>query len=151
MIVVLAFFTSTFVLLVSLLRWNEVDPEGERAFECGIGPSWKRKFSFSYQFFVVAILFLIFDIEISLVVSICLEKWGPINVGVLLVVVLLLLFGAFYEWKDGKISWSKWMNKWILQVQWKQPWIEQELLTPERLSIFILGFSFSMKLIKSLL
>ena len=66
---------------------------------------------------MVAILFLIFDIEISLVVSICLEKWGPMNVGILLVVVLLLLFGAFYEWKDGKIAWSKWMNKWILQVQ----------------------------------
>ncbi len=87
----------------------------ESPFECGLNFNLSINSPFSFQFFVIAVLFLIFDVEISLVVPFSLEAKTLLNSNHIGLVLLVLLIGVFYEWKGGKISWSKWMRNSPLQ------------------------------------
>ncbi len=77
-------------------------------YECGIEPTGDARQSFSIKFYLVAMLFILFDIE-----AIFLFPWAVVfrQLGVLaffsmLVFVLLILTGFFYVWKKGALDWS---------------------------------------------
>nr|UPL65331.1 NADH dehydrogenase subunit 3 [Pachyphlegyas modiglianii] len=79
-------------------------------FECGFDPITSARIPFSLQFFLIAILFLIFDIEIVIILPmICTMKmsnsiyWSTTS----MFMILLLLIGLYYEWKNGMLEWSK--------------------------------------------
>jgi NADH:ubiquinone oxidoreductase subunit 3 (subunit A) len=90
----------------------------ERRFECGLRQREKGKPSFSYQFFIIAVLFLIFDVEITVIAPICLENWEFINVFTLSMIILVLLISTLYEWLDRKLEWSKWMKLILCKSLW---------------------------------
>jgi len=76
-------------------------------FECGFIPSINSRNSFSLRFFLIVILFLIFDMEIILFVPVRLIK---IHISVrymyrlVLFMVLILVIGLFYEWSQGALN-----------------------------------------------
>jgi NADH:ubiquinone oxidoreductase subunit 3 (subunit A) len=74
------------------------------AFECGFTNLSRQHLPFSSQFFIVAILFLIFDIEISLIFPFPLEAKATKSTVVIITFLLILLVGLIYEWKKGGLE-----------------------------------------------
>jgi len=106
------------VLFVAVLfTQKKIITEKEKwsQFECGFNTINPPHIPFSFQFFLVAILFLIFDVEIALVLSFPMEPNTTKNTMVVFLFILTLTLGLFYEWQKGKINWSKWMGRFSLQ------------------------------------
>lgn len=90
-----------------LEKWNQ--------FECGFNVITPTHVPFSFQFFLIALLFLIFDVEIALVLSFPIEPTTIKNISTIFLFILILALGLIYEWQKGKINWSKWMGRISLQ------------------------------------
>nr|YP_004934956.1 NADH dehydrogenase subunit 3 [Peronia peronii]AEQ93875.1 NADH dehydrogenase subunit 3 [Peronia peronii] len=78
------------------------------SFECGFDPLSASRTPFSTRFFILVVLFLIFDVEIALLFPI-LTMLGVCNssqLGVMLFCFLIILLaGLFHEWNEGAIDW----------------------------------------------
>lgn len=85
------------------------DREKRSPFECGFDPVGSARLPFSLRFFLLAVIFLIFDVEIVLllpaVTSIIrdLSLFTFINIFLFL---LILLGGLFHEWNEGSLDWA---------------------------------------------
>nr|YP_009684888.1 NADH dehydrogenase subunit 3 [Daphnia similis]AYE40153.1 NADH dehydrogenase subunit 3 [Daphnia similis] len=99
------------ILSLSLILGKKVKLNREKSspFECGFDSNSNFRLPFSLRFFLITIIFLIFDVEIvmlipsvySLTKSI-LIYWG----GVFLLFIMILLLGLFHEWKQGALNWA---------------------------------------------
>jgi len=78
-------------ILLILLSHSRAVKEKARTFECGFDPSGRARIPFCMKFFLVAVIFLIFDVEICLILPIHI---GPLCLSSFLV---LLLLGTVYE------------------------------------------------------
>nr|DAZ91335.1 TPA_asm: ND3 [Echinogammarus veneris] len=77
-------------------------------FECGFDPNKKARSPFSIRFFLVAILFLIFDVEIVLLLPLVLLiiYSQPVYLLILsFLMVLILVLGLIHEWNQGALTW----------------------------------------------
>lgn len=77
-------------------------------FECGFNTINPSHIPFSIQFFLVALLFLIFDVEIALILSYPIEPFSIKGILLIFIFITLLTFGLIYEWQKRKIDWSEW-------------------------------------------
>jgi len=77
-------------------KWNQ--------FECGFNRINPSHIPFSFQFFLISILFLIFDIEITIVLAFPLEYKNIISISLISTFLVVLNIGLIYEWKKGKIE-----------------------------------------------
>nr|YP_009350092.1 NADH dehydrogenase subunit 3 [Homoiodoris japonica]AKK32254.1 NADH dehydrogenase subunit 3 [Homoiodoris japonica] len=78
------------------------------AFECGFDPLSKMRSPFSTRFFLLVVLFLIFDVEIALlfpVLSVFSSSLNFFTISGLLLFLVVLLFGVFHEWNEGALDW----------------------------------------------
>nr|AFU50211.1 NADH dehydrogenase subunit 3 [Imatidium capense] len=107
--------TLLIVLMLILVLMNFIsmktfsDKEKNSPFECGFDPLSKPRLPFSIQFFLIAIIFLIFDIEIALILPIIkiLNFKNLINLSVLMnFFIIILIGGLFHEWNQGALKWS---------------------------------------------
>nr|YP_010049491.1 NADH dehydrogenase subunit 3 [Yuukianura szeptyckii]QPL15826.1 NADH dehydrogenase subunit 3 [Yuukianura szeptyckii] len=77
-------------------------------FECGFDPKINIRSPFSLKFYLISIIFLIFDIEIALILPIpvisSLFTYQNINL-LTLTFMLILFFGLVAEWKEGALKW----------------------------------------------
>nr|ACR50339.1 NADH dehydrogenase subunit 3 [Lachnolaimus maximus] len=105
------------VLLSALLAvvsfWlPQMTPDQDKLspYECGFDPLGSARLPFSLRFFLIAILFLLFDLEIALLLPL---PWGdqltsPLTTFVWASTVLLLLtLGLIYEWLQGGLEWAE--------------------------------------------
>nr|YP_011021917.1 NADH dehydrogenase subunit 3 [Argas vulgaris]WQM44084.1 NADH dehydrogenase subunit 3 [Argas vulgaris] len=78
-------------------------------FECGFDPFSASRLPFSLRFFMITIIFLIFDIEIIILLPLPITSSIPNwNYPVIYIsIILIILFGLLYEWKKGMIEWLK--------------------------------------------
>nr|YP_003934399.1 NADH dehydrogenase subunit 3 [Eualetes tulipa]ADI79408.1 NADH dehydrogenase subunit 3 [Eualetes tulipa] len=86
------------------------DREKKSPFECGFDPVKTARIPFSLRFFLLAIIFLIFDVEIVLlfpivVVSSCSYTYVSFLGGFMFMFILLL--GVLYEWEEGSLDWAQ--------------------------------------------
>nr|QCT81574.1 NADH dehydrogenase subunit 3 [Urosaurus nigricaudus]QCT81587.1 NADH dehydrogenase subunit 3 [Urosaurus nigricaudus]QCT81600.1 NADH dehydrogenase subunit 3 [Urosaurus nigricaudus]QCT81613.1 NADH dehydrogenase subunit 3 [Urosaurus nigricaudus]QCT81639.1 NADH dehydrogenase subunit 3 [Urosaurus nigricaudus] len=102
---------STLLILVSFwLPQLYPDTEKLSPYECGFDPLGTARLPFSLRFFLVAILFLLFDLEIALLLPL---PWAtnlanPTETMLLVTVILLLLtLGLAYEWSQGGLEWAE--------------------------------------------
>nr|YP_009868688.1 NADH dehydrogenase subunit 3 [Alphitobius diaperinus]QKI32135.1 NADH dehydrogenase subunit 3 [Alphitobius diaperinus]QNK05477.1 NADH dehydrogenase subunit 3 [Alphitobius diaperinus] len=106
-------FTITIILIMVLNFTSKktiMDREKSSPFECGFDPKSSSRMPFSLHFFLIAIIFLIFDVEITLLFPMIISmKFNNLNIYflVLSTFILILLIGLFHEWKQGALNWTK--------------------------------------------
>jgi len=86
------------------------DREKSRPFECGFNPKTVSRLPFSLRFFLIAVIFLIFDVELLLIFPVVLRIFSlrPTAVGITLVIFLVILFaGLIHESNQGRLDWAR--------------------------------------------
>nr|YP_010400319.1 NADH dehydrogenase subunit 3 [Drupa morum]UQS76018.1 NADH dehydrogenase subunit 3 [Drupa morum] len=86
------------------------DREKSSPFECGFDPIKSARLPFSLRFFLLAIIFLIFDVEIVLLFPILTSMTSsfsaPMVIG-LFTFLMILIVGLFHEWNEGSLDWAQ--------------------------------------------
>nr|YP_009630360.1 NADH dehydrogenase subunit 3 [Callispa bowringii]QBP33863.1 NADH dehydrogenase subunit 3 [Callispa bowringii] len=85
------------------------DKEKNSPFECGFDPKSNSRTPFSLQFFLIAIIFLIFDVEIALLLPI-IKTYNMDNITLIITsnfFIIILLLGLIHEWNQGALNWLK--------------------------------------------
>merc|ERR1712050_512868 len=96
------------VFLGNVLRIKILgDREKNSPFECGFTPDQVARLPFSLRFFLVAIVFLIFDVELLLIFPFVIRlNYGTIVISqeILLIFLFLLVVGLYYELNQGRLN-----------------------------------------------
>tara|TARA_Y100000590_G_C14916737_1_gene712266 strand:- start:75 stop:443 length:369 start_codon:yes stop_codon:yes gene_type:complete len=97
-----------FIILNYLLSPKNPDPEKLSAYECGFEPFEDSRMEFDVRFYLVAILFIIFDLEIAFLFpwAISLSKIGFLGYISMMIFLFILTVGFIYEWKKGALDWE---------------------------------------------
>tara|TARA_B100001123_G_scaffold162717_1_gene187569 strand:+ start:109 stop:486 length:378 start_codon:yes stop_codon:yes gene_type:complete len=97
-----------FIFLNFLLSPKKPDPEKLSAYECGFEAFSDSRMEFDVRFYLVAILFIIFDLEIAFLFpwAISLGNIGPLGFWSMMVFLFILTVGFIYEWKKGALDWD---------------------------------------------
>nr|APA16950.1 NADH dehydrogenase subunit 3 [Patagioenas fasciata monilis] len=101
------------ILLIALNFWlaqMNPDPEKLSPYECGFDPLGSARLPFSIRFFLVAILFLLFDLEIALLLPLpwASQLQSPVTTLTWAsALILLLTLGLIYEWMQGGLEWAE--------------------------------------------
>nr|YP_010620178.1 NADH dehydrogenase subunit 3 [Gredgaria maugeana]WAX04214.1 NADH dehydrogenase subunit 3 [Gredgaria maugeana] len=111
---ILVFFSFSFLLsilifLVSyIVVYQKSDHEKLSAYECGFNPFEDARITFDIRFYLVAILFLIFDLEISFLFPwvISLKTINFFGFWTMVLFLLILTIGFVYEWFKGALEWE---------------------------------------------
>lgn len=91
---------ATVLIALACLTYKSIaDREKISPFECGFDPSGVTRLPFCIKFFIVSVIFLVFDIEVALIL--------PILMSTMLVTTFLvaLVLGTVYEWGYGGLNW----------------------------------------------
>nr|YP_010000736.1 NADH dehydrogenase subunit 3 [Orthonyx spaldingii]QOD96648.1 NADH dehydrogenase subunit 3 [Orthonyx spaldingii] len=101
------------IILTALNFWlaqTNPDPEKLSPYECGFDPLGSARLPFSIRFFLVAVLFLLFDLEIALLLPL---PWATqlqfpiITLTWTTIMIALLTMGLMYEWSQGGLEWAE--------------------------------------------
>ena len=107
--IVIAFSMSFgFALLSGIVGPNNPDKEKLSAYECGFEPFEDARVKFDVRFYLVAILFIIFDLEVAFLFpwAISLSLIGLVGYLSMMIFLLILTVGFVYEWKKGALDWE---------------------------------------------
>ena len=97
-----------FVVVNFFFSPSNPDPEKLSAYECGFEPFSDSRIEFDIRFYLVAILFIIFDLEIAFLFpwAISLGSIGLFGFWSMMIFLLILTIGFIYEWKKGALEWE---------------------------------------------
>nr|YP_009261578.1 NADH dehydrogenase subunit 3 [Numenius phaeopus]AKG64472.1 NADH dehydrogenase subunit 3 [Numenius phaeopus]WMV96701.1 NADH dehydrogenase subunit 3 [Numenius phaeopus]WMV96721.1 NADH dehydrogenase subunit 3 [Numenius phaeopus]WMV96728.1 NADH dehydrogenase subunit 3 [Numenius phaeopus]WMV96730.1 NADH dehydrogenase subunit 3 [Numenius phaeopus] len=101
------------IILTTLNFWlAQMNPDSEKLspYECGFDPLGSARLPFSIRFFLVAILFLLFDLEIALLLPLPWATQLPYPTTTLTwtsAILILLTLGLIYEWAQGGLEWAE--------------------------------------------
>nr|AAP68814.1 NADH dehydrogenase subunit 3 [Nectarinia olivacea]ACF25875.1 NADH dehydrogenase subunit 3 [Cyanomitra obscura]AAV41591.1 NADH dehydrogenase subunit 3 [Nectarinia olivacea]AAV41676.1 NADH dehydrogenase subunit 3 [Nectarinia olivacea]AAV41677.1 NADH dehydrogenase subunit 3 [Nectarinia olivacea] len=113
---ILFMITLSLTLSIALTLVNfwlaQMSPDSEKLspYECGFDPLGSARLPFSIRFFLVAILFLLFDLEIALLLPLpwATQLQSPTTTLALAAsLILLLTLGLIYEWIQGGLEWAE--------------------------------------------
>nr|YP_010374272.1 NADH dehydrogenase subunit 3 [Deroploa parva]QVD38894.1 NADH dehydrogenase subunit 3 [Deroploa parva] len=103
--------TMMMMMMCSMIsKTSKKDREKMSPFECGFDPKSSARSPFSIQFFLIAVLFLIFDIEIAIMLPIILTMKWSINytwMKTTMMFIIILIIGLYHEWNNGALEWAK--------------------------------------------
>ena len=102
------FLSIGFVVANLLASPSNLDPEKLSAYECGFEAFDDSRMEFDVRFYLVAILFIIFDLEIAFLFpwAISLGKIGIFGFVSMMIFLSILTIGFIYEWKKGALEWE---------------------------------------------
>nr|QFG38805.1 NADH dehydrogenase subunit 3 [Aeneator otagoensis] len=86
------------------------DREKSSPFECGFDPIKSARLPFSLRFFLLAIIFLIFDVEIVLLFPILASMVTSLSFALVFgtfIFLVILILGLFHEWNEGSLDWAQ--------------------------------------------
>nr|AVJ52422.1 NADH dehydrogenase subunit 3 [Psacasta neglecta] len=109
MMIALTIASVLMILCTIISKSSIMDREKMSPFECGFDPMDSPRAPFSVHFFLIAVLFLIFDIEIAIILPIIITmKWTMTSkwIGTILIFIIVLILGLYYEWNNGMLEWS---------------------------------------------
>jgi len=98
------------VLLIApfLVAYQQPDPEKLSAYECGFNAFDDARMKFDVRFYLVAILFIIFDLEVSFLFpwAVAFKQVGVYGFWAMMLFLAVLTVGFIYEWKKGALEWD---------------------------------------------
>ena len=96
------------VVLGSLLGPHRPDAEKLSPYECGFEAFEDARMKFDVRYYLVAILFILFDLEIAFLFpwAVALKEIGPTGFWAMMVFLAILVVGFVYEWKKGALDWE---------------------------------------------
>nr|AUJ22860.1 NADH dehydrogenase subunit 3 [Ellychnia corrusca] len=108
--IIIFIITSLLMIINNLVSYKTItDREKSSPFECGFDPKSSPRIPFSLQFFLIAVIFLIFDIEIALLLPLILTMKISNPASFILITsffIIILILGLFHEWKQGALNWA---------------------------------------------
>ena len=98
-----ALMASAFIIAV-----RNPDPEKLSAYECGFNPFDDARMKFDVRFYLVSLLFIIFDLEVAFLFpwAVVLGKIGIFGFWSMIVFLAVLTVGFIYEWRKGALEWD---------------------------------------------
>nr|BAJ24575.1 NADH dehydrogenase subunit 3 [Sipyloidea sipylus] len=111
MIMITILITNLMMIMNTILSKKSImDREKSSPFECGFDPKSSARMPFSMKFFLIAMIFLIFDIEIALLLPMIptmmmsnMMQW-TITTNTF---IIILIIGLYHEWNQGALNWVK--------------------------------------------
>lgn len=102
------FLSVVLVLIPFIVSPNNPNKEKNSAYECGFEAFGDARMKFDVRFYLVAILFIIFDLEIAFLFpwAVSLKKIGALGFWSMMTFLFVLLIGFVYEWKKGALDWE---------------------------------------------
>ena len=98
------------VLLIApfIVAFQQPDPEKLSAYECGFNAFDDARMKFDVRFYLVSLLFIIFDLEVAFLFpwAIRLGKTGVFAFWSMMVFLIVLTVGFIYEWRKGALEWE---------------------------------------------
>nr|UGK72721.1 NADH dehydrogenase subunit 3 [Leptopoecile sophiae] len=114
MILFMMIMSTTLSIILTMLNFwlAQMTPDSEKLspYECGFDPLGSARLPFSIRFFLVAILFLLFDLEIALLLPLpwATQLQNPTTTLIWTSILLsLLTLGLIYEWTQGGLEWAE--------------------------------------------
>ena len=103
LVLVLALLVAPFIV-----AYRQPDPEKLSAYECGFNAFDDARMKFDVRFYLVAILFIIFDLEVAVLFpwAVVFGKLGATGFWSMVVFLAVLTVGFAYEWKKGALEWD---------------------------------------------
>nr|YP_011017962.1 NADH dehydrogenase subunit 3 [Amritodus flavoscutatus]WQF70193.1 NADH dehydrogenase subunit 3 [Amritodus flavoscutatus] len=107
--VILVLILMILLLLIFVSFKTIIDTQKLTPFECGFNPMSNKRMPFSIHFFMIAVIFLIFDIEIIIIVPMIntlnytLAKYWLFTS---LTFIIVLMLGLYHEWFNGMLNWT---------------------------------------------
>lgn len=101
-------FALLFILGSVLLAPSNPDPEKNSAYECGFNAFDDARMKFDVRFYLVAILFIIFDLEVAFLFpfAVSLGEIGIYGFWSMVAFLTVLTIGFIYEWRRGALEWE---------------------------------------------
>nr|AYQ22818.1 NADH dehydrogenase subunit 3 [Coscineuta sp. OR249] len=108
----MSFIVPMIVMILATIISKKIinDREKSSPFECGFDPKSSARMPFSLRFFLIAVIFLIFDVEIALILPIIIIiKTSNILIWTTstMFFIMVLLGGLYYEWYQGALQWAE--------------------------------------------
>src|SRR6202158_4026736 len=96
------------VVLGSLLGPHRPDPEKLSPYECGFEAFEDARMKFDVRYYLIAILFILFDLEIAFLFpwAVVLPEIGVFGFWSMVIFLAILIVGFIYEWKKGALEWE---------------------------------------------
>ncbi len=97
-----------FIIGAYILGPNKPDPEKNSAYECGFHAFDDARMKFDVRFYLVAILFIIFDLEVAFLFpwAVSLGEIGLLGFWSMVAFLAVLTIGFIYEWRSGALEWE---------------------------------------------
>lgn len=102
--------TALIILNSGIRKKTEAEREKPSPFECGFDPKSSARLPFSLRFYLVAVIFLIFDVEITLIIPLpVILASNNLNFLPPLAIffIIILLLGLYHEWNEGALNWDE--------------------------------------------
>jgi len=96
------------ILMGAMLGPHRPDSEKQSPYECGFEAFEDSRMKFDVRYYLVAILFIIFDLEIAFLFpwAVVLDEVGMFGFLAMMVFLAILVVGFIYEWKKGALEWE---------------------------------------------
>ncbi len=96
------------IMMGAMLGPNRPDSEKQSPYECGFEAFEDSRMKFDVRYYLVAILFIIFDLEIAFLFpwAVVLDEIGMFGFLAMMVFLGLLVVGFIYEWRKGALEWE---------------------------------------------
>nr|YP_009740764.1 NADH dehydrogenase subunit 3 [Sinopodisma funiushana]APX55763.1 NADH dehydrogenase subunit 3 [Sinopodisma tsinlingensis]QID03752.1 NADH dehydrogenase subunit 3 [Sinopodisma funiushana] len=107
----ISFIMPMMIMIIATILSKKLinDREKSSPFECGFDPKSYARMPFSLRFFLIAVIFLIFDVEIALILPIVIIlKSSNIMIWTMstMFFIMVLLGGLYHEWNQGALQWA---------------------------------------------
>lgn len=94
-----------YIIFIFFIYKININIERVSSYECGFDPYRYTRISFSYRFFLISILFIIFDVEISLILPVPFLIERDLGIWVFIFFLIILIIGLIYEYNCGSLDW----------------------------------------------
>ncbi|MHC5307322.1 NADH-quinone oxidoreductase subunit A [Bartonella sp. LJL80] len=107
-IVVSALISGVLLVMPYIVAYRSPDPEKLSAYECGFNSFDDARMKFDIRFYLVSILFIIFDLEVAFLFpwAVSFGAMGWFGFWSMMVFLAVLTIGFIYEWKKGALEWD---------------------------------------------